>query len=276
MPYLTVPGESPVQLYYRDSGGEGRPIVLIHGWPLSSESWSEQIPDLERSGHRVIAYDRRGFGRSDKTPAGYDYDTLAGDLHQFMTQLDLRDAVLVGFSMGGGEVARYVKNYGEGRLAGVVFAAAITPALCITADNPDGAMGLEGFMDLRQQCRADRDAFLPQFLTWFFSNPTELAVTRAQFEDALAMAAQASDTALQDCIVAWATDLRDGVKKVGVPALVIHGNADNNVPFEASGARTARMIPGAQLVEIDQGPHGINVSHAGEFNAALLSFLMTL
>lgn len=276
MPYLTIPGESPIQLYYRDSGGEGRPIVLIHGWPLSSEAWGEQIPDLERSGHRVIAYDRRGFGKSAKTPDGYDYDTLASDLDQFMTQLDLQGAVLVGFSMGGGEVARYVGRYGEDRLAGVVFAAAITPALCVTPDNPDGAMGIEGFMDMRQQCRADRDAFLPTFMTWFFSNPTELAVTQQQLQDALALGAQASDTALQDCIVAWATDFREDVKKVGVPALVIHGNADNNVPFEASGARMPGMIPGAQLVEIDHGPHGINVSHAGEFNAALLSFLMTL
>lgn len=276
MPYLTVPGESPIQLYYRDSGGSGRPIVLIHGWPLSSESWSEQIPDLERAGYRVIAYDRRGFGRSDKTPAGYEYDTLAADLNQFMVQLDLHDAVLVGFSMGGGEVARYVATYGQSRLAGVVFAAAIPPALCTTPDNPEGAMGIEGFMDLRQQCRADRDAFLPAFMTGFFSNPDQLAVTQRQYEDALALGAQASDVALQDCIIAWATDLREDIKKIGVSTLVIHGNADTTVPFEASGARTARMVPGAQLAEIDHGPHGINVSHAGEFNAALLSFLMTL
>ncbi len=276
MPYLTIPGESPIQLYYEDTGGDGRPIVLIHGWPLTAESWADQIPDLERAGYRVIAYDRRGFGRSAKTPNGYEYDTLAADLDQFMTQLDLKDAVIVGFSMGGGEVARYIGRYGEGRLAGAVFAAAIPPALCITPDNPDGAMPIDGFMGMRQECAADRDAFLKKFMTWFFSNPSELAVTDAQLEDALRMGAQASDTALQDCIVAWATDFRDDIGKVGVPTLVIHGNADNNVPFEASGARTAKMIPGAQLAEIDHGPHGINVSHPGQFNAALLSFLMTL
>ena len=276
MSYLTVPGESPIQLYYRDFGGSGRPVVLIHGWPLSHEAWAGQIPALTNAGFRVIAYDRRGFGRSDKAPSGYDYDSFAADLHELLTQLDLSDAVLVGYSMGGGEVARYIGLYGTQRVAAAVFAASITPALCLTPDNPDGAMPLPGFMGLREQCRGDRDAFLPTFLTGYFSNPEELAVTQAQFDAALALAAHASDTALQDSIVAWATDLRADIARVDVPTLVIHGNADNAVPFAHAGARTARLIPGAQLVEIDHGPHGINVSHKDEFNAALLSFLTSL
>ena len=265
MAYVTIPG-----------GGDGRPVVLIHGWPLSAEAWEPQVPALVDAGYRVIAYDRRGFGRSDKAPDGYEYDTMAADLNELMVQLDLTDAVIVGFSMGGGEVARYIGTYGESRLAGAVLAAAITPALCITDDNPDGGMPFEGFAGLRDECRGDRDAFLEKFMTWFFSNPSELAISQEQFRDVLRITGQGSDKALQDCIIAWATDFRADVAKFTVPTLVIHGDSDNNVPFPPSGKRAHEMIDGSKLVVIEGGPHGMNLSHKDEFNAALLEFLGSL
>ncbi len=276
MPYVTIPGDTDLQLYYEDSGGDGRPVVLIHGWPLSGEAWAAQVPALVDAGYRAITYDRRGFGRSDKAPSGYDYDTMAADLNQLMLDLDLTDAVLVGFSMGGGEVARYIGTYGESRLSGAVLAAAITPALCITDDNPDGGMPFEGFAGLRDECRGDRDAFLEKFMTWFFSNPSELAVTPEQFRDVLRITAQGSDKALQDCIIAWATDFRADVATFTVPTLVIHGDSDNNVPFAPSGQRAHAMIEGSRLHVVAGGPHGINTSHTDEFNRVLLDFLGSL
>lgn len=276
MPYVTIPGDTDLQLYYEDSGGDGRPVVLIHGWPLSGEAWAAQVPALVDAGYRAITYDRRGFGRSDKAPDGYEYDTMASDLNELMTQLDLTDAALVGFSMGGGEVARYIGTYGESRLAGAVLAAAITPALCITDDNPDGGMPMEGFAGLRDECRGDRQGFLEKFMTWFFSNPSELTITEDQFRDVIRITGQGADKALQDTIIAWATDFRDDVAKFTVPTLVIHGDSDNNVPFPPSGKRSAEMIPGARLHVIAGGPHGINTSHADEFNRVLLEFLGSL
>ena len=276
MPYVTIPEDTPIRLYHEDSGGEGRPVVLIHGWPLSAEAWAAQVPALVDAGYRVIAYDRRGFGRSDKAPEGYEYDTLASDLNHLMTGLDLTGAVLVGHSMGGGEVARYIGTYGESRLAGAVLASAITPALCITDDNPDGGMPLSGFGGLRDECRGDRDAFLEKFMTWFFSNPSEMTISDDQFRDVLRIAGQGSDQALQDTIIAWATDFRQDVARFTVPTLVIHGDSDNNVPFPASGKRSAEMIAGARLHVVAGGPHGITTSHADEFNRVLLEFLAAL
>ncbi len=276
MPYVTIPEDTPIQLYYEDSGGDGRPVVLIHGWPLSTEAWSEQVPALVDAGHRVIAYDRRGFGQSDKAHDGYEYDTLASDLNHLMIELDLTDAVLVGFSMGGGEVARYIGTYGESRLAGAVLASAITPALRITDDNPDGGMPASGFGELRDECRGNRQEFLEKFMTWFFSNPSELTISRERLDDVLRVAGQGADKALQDTIIAWGTDFRDDIAKFTVPTLVIHGDSDNNVPFEPSGKRSAAMIEGSRLHLVAGGPHGINVSHADEFNRVLLEFLGSL
>ncbi|MFV0407176.1 MAG: alpha/beta fold hydrolase [Propioniciclava sp.] len=276
MALLTIPGDTPIQLYYMDSGGTGRPVVLIHGWPLSAEAWAANVAALTGAGYRVIAYDRRGFGRSDKAPTGYNYDTLTEDLHVLMTDLDLHGAVLVGHSMGGGEVARYLARYGEERVAGAVLASAITPALCQTEDNPDGAMPFDGFADLRHQCAADRDGFLGQFMTWFFSNADQMTMSKDAFDKIVRIAAQGTDRALEECILAWATDLRGDVAQITVPTLVIHGDADNNVPFEASGRRTAAMIPSAHLHVVAGGPHGVPISHADEFNAVLLDFLGAL
>lgn len=276
MPYITIPGESPLQLYHEDSGGEGRPVVLIHGWPLSAQAWAAQVGPLAEAGYRVVAYDRRGFGRSGRAAGGYEYDTLASDLNEVVTQLDLTGAVLVGHSMGGGEVARHLATQGAGRVAGAVFVSAITPALCQTPDNPDGGMPFDGFADLREQCRGDREGFLRRFMTWFFSNPSELTIDDAQFGEVLRIAAQGSDRALQDCILAWATDFRADLAHVDVPTLVIHGDADNNVPFEASGRRMPQYVAQAEVRVVEGGPHGLPVSHAAEFNAILLEFLAGL
>lgn len=276
MARLTIPGDTDLQLHYEDTGGDGRPVVLIHGWPLSAESWTPQVQALTDAGHRVVAYDRRGFGRSGQPADGYEYDTYASDLNELMTELDLTDAVLVGFSMGGGEVARYIGTYGTGRLAGAVLASAVTPALCKTDDNPDGGMPMSGFEQMRDQCRDDREGFLKQFMTQFFSNPDELAVGQDVVDDALGMGAQASDEALQRSIIAWATDFRADLAACDVPTLVIHGDSDNNVPLEASGRRAAELIDGATLHVVEGGPHGINASHVDEFNTVLLQFLATL
>lgn len=265
---------SEVTLHVEDTGGEGRPVVLIHGWPLSAAAWSEQVPALTGAGYRVIAYDRRGFGRSDKPEDGYGYDTLADDLAHVLTELDLRDATLVGFSMGGGEVARYVGRHGEDRLRSVVFASAVPPCMLNTDDNPDGPLTPEAAQEMEQGARSDRAGFMKQFTTDFFSAGDDLKVTEEQRREAEELCAQGSDAAVYGCMEAFATtDFRDDLTRVTVPTLVLHGDADSVVPFEGSGRRTAEAVPDAATVVIAGAPHGCNVSHAREFNEALLDFL---
>lgn len=271
MPDITSNG---VSLHYTDSGGDGRPVVLIHGWPLSGASWSDQIPALTDAGYRVLTYDRRGFGDSEKPATGYDYDTLAGDLAGFLDGLDLRDASLVGFSMGGGEIARYVGSNGTDRLHSVVFAGAVPPFLLKTDDNPDGGLEESGVQEMEQGARTDRAGFLDGFTTGFFSAGEDLKVSEEQRQEAIALQQSARDEAVVGCIDAFGrTDFRDDLTKVDVPTLVIHGDSDGIVPFEVSGKRTAESISGSTLVVVKDGPHGFNVSHAEEFNAALLEFL---
>ncbi|MGQ0847148.1 MAG: alpha/beta fold hydrolase [Sporichthyaceae bacterium] len=264
---------SRTKLHAQDVG-TGRPVVLLHGWPLSSESWADQIPALAVDGYRVVAYDRRGFGHSDKPKKGYDYDTLADDLHEVMEELDLRDATLVGFSMGGGEVARYVATYGEDRIRSVVFAAAVTPFLAKSADNPDGPLTPELATQLRAGLEKDRESFFDEFTKGFFSANGELKVSEQQRLHAVALAMQSDERAALECMDAWAgTDFRQDLLKVNVPALVLHGDADATVPLEGSGARTAAAIPRSELEVVADAPHGLNVSHASAFNDALLAFL---
>jgi pimeloyl-ACP methyl ester carboxylesterase len=261
-------------LHVDDTGGIGRPVVLIHGWPLSGESWQLQVPALQQGGYRVITYDRRGFGRSDKPMRGYTYDTLAEDLHTLLEELDLRDVSLVGFSMGGGEVARYFSSYGADRLHSVVFASAVPPYLMHSGDNPDGPLTKEAAAKMTAELTADQDAFYDQFVTDFFSANGQLKVSEQQRQDALAMCAQADKKAALACMTAFGnTDFRDDLPKVSVPALVLHGDSDATVPFEGSGKRTHETIPGSELHVIAGGPHGCDVSHADEWNAALLQFL---
>lgn len=262
------------KVHVEDSGGPGRPVVLIHGWPLSGESWSEQVGPLSAAGHRVVAYDRRGFGRSDKPSKGYDYDTLADDLDGVLKELELTDVTLVGFSMGGGEVARYIARHGEGRIHSVVFAAAVPPYLMKTDDNPDGPLTEDAATEMEDGLKADRTTFFDGFTKDFFSAGDDLKVTEEQRQAAIALCHQSDQTAALGCMEAFGTtDFRDDLMKITVPTLVIHGDSDGIVPLEGSGQRTHQAIPSSELVVVEGAPHGFNVSHAEEFNRALLHFL---
>jgi pimeloyl-ACP methyl ester carboxylesterase len=261
-------------LHVDDFGGSGRPVVLIHGWPLSGESWKAQVPAISAAGYRVVTYDRRGFGRSDKPKHGYTYDTLTEDLHTLLEALDLNDVTLVGFSMGGGEVARYFSQYGSDRLHSVVFASAVPPYLMHTPGNPDGPLAPTEAAKMTAALTADQDSFYDDFTTQFFSANGQLKVTEAQRQEAIAMAEQADKAASLACMAAFAnTDFRDDLIKVNVPTLVIHGAADATVPFEGSGQRTHEAIAGSELHVIADAPHGCNVSHPDEWNRVVIDFL---
>ena len=277
MPKLNVgiENQSPIELHYEDVGA-GKPVVLIHGWPLSGRSWENQVPALVSAGFRVITYDRRGFGASSQPWNGYDYDTFAADLDALLRHKDLRDVTLVGFSMGGGEVARYISRYGTGRIAKAVFTAAVPPFLLKTDDNPEGGLDEAAIAGFDAGVAADRIAFLDQFSKGFFSAGDELRVSEAQRRYAVDIAAFASPKATLDCISAFGrTDFRGDLKKITVPTLVIHGDQDAIVPIEVSGKRTAASIPRAKLVVIKGGPRGLLASRPKEVNAALLSFVVS-
>lgn len=277
MPYLdiTPPNSSnPLQLHYQDFG-KGRPVVLIHGWPLSGRTWEPQIADLVDAGFRVIAYDRRGFGASSQPWSGYDYDTLAQDLNELITELALKDVTLVGFSMGGGEVARYIGLYGSKFIRSAVFAAAVPPYLLQSKANPEGAVTDKDVEKKEGAVLTDRLAFLEEFTQKFFSDSTgQLLVSQPQREYAKMIAAFASPQGTHDCIDSFSrTDFRADLQKFDVPTLVIHGDNDQIVPIEVSGARTHKTIKDSELHVIKNGPHGCNLSHAKEFNCALIAFL---
>lgn len=272
-PTKTASADS-VRLHIDDSGGGGRPVVLIHGWPLSAQAWEPQVSVLQAAGYRVVAYDRRGFGRSDKPESGYSYDVLADDLQRVMDQCGLQDVTLVGFSMGGGEVARYIARHGESHLRSVVFAAAVPPYLMKTVDNPEGPLTPEKAQEMKHALEQDRSSFFDQFTQSFFSANGVLQVTASQRSEAIALCLQSAQHAALACMDSFGTtDFREDLKKVKVPTLVIHGEADAIVPIEGSGQRTHRAVPHSQLVRVNGAPHGLNVSHAQAFNDALLSFL---
>lgn len=263
-----------VRLHIDDSGGGGRPVVLVHPWPLSAQSWDPQTDALVTAGHRVVRYDRRGFGRSDRPEHGFDYDTLAGDLDRVLTELDLADVALVGHSMGGGEVARYVSVYGEQRVRSVVFAAAVPPFLLHGDDNPEGPLEESAYRQMREQLDEGREAFLDGFVRGFYSNAEGLQVTEEQVAAGLALALQSDQAAALATMDAWATtDFRDDIGTITVPTLVLHGDGDQMTPFEGSGQRTHETIEHSELVLVPGGTHGLNLSHTEPFNAALLEFL---
>jgi non-heme chloroperoxidase len=275
MPYVNVGRENSglIDLYYEDHG-EGRPVVLIHGWPLSGRSWEKQLPALLGAGYRVITYDRRGFGESSKPTSGYDYDTLSADLHALVTHLDLRDVALVGFSMGGGEVARYVGTYGTERVSRAVFMAAIPPFLRKTPDNPSG-IDAEVFEGIKAGIVADRPAFLAQFLANFYSVDT-LGGSKISDEAVRLswnVAAGASPVGTLACVSAWLTDFRADLARFDLPTLVVHGDDDRILPAASTGGQTHALVPGSRYVVVEGGPHGLNWTHAEEVNRALLEFL---
>lgn len=265
---------APIELHY-DDHGSGSPVVLIHGWPLSGRSWENQVPALVEAGHRVITYDRRGFGRSSQPWNGYDYDTLADDLAALLDQLDLRDAVLVGFSMGGGEVVRYLSRHGTARVSRAVLAAAVPPYLYVSDDNPDGGLDDATLQQFRDGVRGDRIAFLDGFVSTFFTAGQHSGlVSESQRQYHREIASFASPKGTLDCIGAFGlTDFRAEVEQVSVPTLVLHGDSDAIVPFEVSGKRSHEAISGSRLALIEGGPHGLNTTHPEQFNRALLDFL---
>jgi len=262
-----------IGLYYEDHGS-GSPVVLVHGWPLSGASWEKQVPVLLEAGHRVITYDRRGFGESSKPATGYDYDTFAEDLHKLVTTLNLQDAALVGFSMGGGEVARYLGKYGSKRVSKAVFIASIPPFLLKTADNPEGVDG-GVFEGIKKGIAADRLAFLSQFLSDFYN--VDVLHGKQISDQAVQLSwnigAGASPKGTLDCVSAWLTDFRNDLKKIDVPTLVVHGDADRILPLAATGKRTQEFVKGSKLVVVEGGPHGLTWTHAEKVNRELLAFL---
>jgi non-heme chloroperoxidase len=275
MSYVDVGKENSTSthLYYEDHGS-GQPVVLIHGYPLSSASWEKQIPVLLSAGYRVIAYDRRGFGKSSQPTTGYNYDTFAEDLHKLVHHLRLRDFVLVGFSMGGGEVARYIGKFGSKDVSKAVIIGGIPPFLLKTDDNPGGVDG-SVFEGIQKAVAADRYAFFTEFFKNFYNADVYLGkrVSEQAIQASWNAAAIASATASLACVPTWHEDFRQDVAKIDVPTLVIHGDADRIVPFSAAGQLTAKLIPGAELVVIHDGPHNVAWTHADEVNNALTQFL---
>jgi non-heme chloroperoxidase len=277
MPVVTVGHENnaDIEIYYEDHGA-GQPVVLIHGYPLSGRAWDKQVPALLEAGYRVITYDRRGFGKSSQPTVGYEYDTFAADLHAVLEYLDLRDAVLVGHSMGTGEVTRYLGHYGPGRVAKGVLVSPIPPYLLQAADNPDGVPQalFDGFA---AAARADTPAWMKGFLDNFYNTETLLGtlVSDQAFQASWNLAVTASATAAVACIATWATDFREDLPKIDVPVLVIQGDADQVLPLDKTGRRLPALVSDARLVVIEGGPHAIPWTHAAQVNAALLDFLRT-
>ena len=273
MPTLKTTASPSTELYYEDRG-DGQAIVLIHGWPLSGAMWESQVNALVDAGFRCVTYDRRGFGRSGRPTGGYDYDTFASDLNDVVTTLGLNSVTLAGFSMGGGEVARYIGKYGTERVQKAVLIAAVPPFLLKTGDNPDGVDG-KAFDGMIDGLKKDRVNFLADFLQQFFnrdpgsSTPSDdvMAYTKS-------IAWIASPVATQQCVVAFGrTDFRADLAKFDVPTLVIHGDQDRIVPFEVSGKRSAALIKGARLEVIKGGPHGLTATHGDRVTQLLASFL---
>jgi len=275
MPYVHVGEENSgsIELYYEDHGS-GAPVVLIHGYPLSGRAWDKQVPVLLEAGSRVITYDRRGFGQSSQPTVGYDYDTFAADLDALMEALDLREATLVGHSMGTGEVTRYLATNGSARVARAVLVSPIPPFLLETADNPEGLPGslFEGFI---KEAKADPPAWMKGFLDNFFNIDQYggTLVSDQAYQANWNIAAGASAIAAVACIPTWETDFRKDLEKIDVPTLVVQGDADRILPYENTGKRLPGMISDMELVTIEGGPHAIAWTHSLQVNKALLQFL---
>jgi pimeloyl-ACP methyl ester carboxylesterase len=278
MGFISVGEENstPIELYYEDHGA-GQPVVLIHGYPLNGHSWERQTRDLLAAGHRVITYDRRGFGQSSKVGSGYDYDTFAADLYTVLETLDLRDVVLVGFSMGTGELARYVARHGHERIAKLAFLASLEPYLPVRDDNPDG-VPQEVFDGIEEAARGDRYAWYGQFFSDFYNLEENLGVRISQEAVTASwnVAVSSAPVAAHAVVSSWIEDFRADVEAVrdsGKPTLILHGTADNILPIDATARRFRQMLPDATYVEVEDAPHGLLWTHADDVNAALRAFL---
>ena len=260
------------QLYVKD-WGEGRPVILIHGWPLNADSWETQAVGLAEAGHRVISYDRRGFGRSEQPWDGYDYDTLADDLAAVIEATGVQDAAIVGFSMGGGEVARYVSRHGARGVGRLAFIASVAPGLLKSEANPDGATA-DLFEGMRDGLRKDRPDFLRGFFKDFYGQGLMSGVSDAALDWTQGMAMMASPRATLECVTAFGmTDFSADVAGITLPTLIVHGTADKIVPIDATARRLARMLPAARLIEYDGAPHGLGATHADRLLDDLKAFL---
>ncbi|WP_448002362.1 alpha/beta fold hydrolase [Agromyces bauzanensis] len=275
MSTITVGTENstPIELFYEDHGA-GQPVVLIHGYPLDGHSWEKQSRALLAAGYRVISYDRRGFGQSSQPTTGYDYDTFAADLNVLMETLDLRDAVLVGFSMGTGEVGRYLSTYGSERVAKAGFLASLEPFLLQTDDNPTGVPA-EVFDGIRQAATADRYAWFDDFYANFYNLDENLGtrISEAAVRASWNVAAGASWFGSSAVVDSWLTDFRGDIAKIDVPTLIVHGTADRILPIDATAREFVKRLPGAEYVEIEGAPHGMLSTHADEVTETLLAFL---
>ncbi len=272
MPYIQTMDEIPVRLYYQDLG-QGQPVIFIHGWPSSHEMWEYQLGTLPEH-YRCIAYDRRGFGKSDKPWTGYDYDTFASDLKCLIDQLDLTDVTLVGFSMGGGEVVRYLSAYGSERISKAVLVSAVTPFMLRTDDNEDG-LPKKMFDKMVQKIKNDRPKFLAGFGKDFFGvSKTEKPVSEELLQWAHGLTLTATQKSTIDCVRAFSeTDFRKDCAAIDVPTLLIHGDEDKTVPIDISAYKTADLIKDAQLIVYEGGPHGIFVTEKDRLNQDLVNFI---
>ena len=275
MPRLSVGTENgaPVEIHYEDHGS-GRPVVLIHGYPLDGNSWERQERALLANGYRVISYDRRGFGRSSRPAVGYDYDTFAADLNALLEHLDVADAALVGFSMGTGEVARYLGTYGSGRVRKAALLGAIPPFLLRTADNPAGVDG-EVFDGIKAAIAKDRYAYLEDLFNDFYNVDVfgGSRISDRAWQASFVVAAGASPSAMYACVDSWLTDFRGDLERVDVPTLVVHGTEDRILPIGATAERLPALIEDVRLVRVEGGPHHIAWTHPEEVNRPLLEFL---
>jgi len=275
VPYVKVGEENghDIEIYYEDHG-EGRPVVLIHGYPLNGRSWERQLPPLLTEGYRVIAYDRRGFGRSSQPTIGYDYDTFAADLAALVDHLDLREMALVGFSMGSGEVTRYLGSHGSARVRKAALLGAIPPFLLKTEDNPEGVDG-QVFEDIKQAIVRDRYAYFEDFFNNFY-NVDVLGGTRIgdrALQASFVVASGASPYASYTCVDTWLTDFRADLPRIDVPIIVVHGTEDRILPISATADRLEHLIKDIRVVRVEGGPHNIGWTHPEVVNDALLRFL---
>jgi len=274
MPFVTVGEENsaPIQLYYEDHGS-GSPVVLIHGFPLSGRAWERQERALIAAGHRVITYDRRGFGKSSQPSTGYDYDTFAADLDKLLTALDLHEVDLAGHSMGGGEIARYLGKYGSSRIRRAVIVSGVPPYLLETPETPNG-VPQEVFDEIAAGLTADRAAYFTEWNKNFFNLDQTLGsrISAEEVQDAWNTAVGASPAGTIACVPTWHTDFRADLPKIDIPVLVLHGTEDRVLPIEACGPRTHELIPGSEFVPIEGASHGLCWTHAEEINAELLRF----